>query len=332
MNIKCLHNSQENFYKEHRSIYLVGEMLEGLSKAGEGLGKLFEAAGKLVEVGTKVADRAAGAISKGFDVTEVLVGKAMDKIQGGTLKNLPEYDELGNIFTAPAATGNIEFNANEKFNSLTGYDIRLACLELRVHQLQDFYKPLLNECDYVEEMIKRSKSMDMDKEKRKLKEQIRRRKLALKKVPSGTREYNDIENGLDDDIEDLKALESLSSDSPERPTPQIQEKEFPPGSGKFISRWVFDSSRPVKLDLKRYKDFLKKSVSWYFERLEVYNDEISKISYYKEKLIIAGRTEFTPPEKKASDKNKEIIMKRLETAKTRASSTGTTKDFKWFNK
>ncbi|MDP2642550.1 MAG: hypothetical protein Q8P62_01765 [Candidatus Peregrinibacteria bacterium] len=336
MHLTCLNNSQKNFHKEHRFVFLFTEIVIGLSKAGEGIGKMFESGAKLIDVATTVANKAVGALSKGFDVGDALLQKAADKVMAGDLKNLPEYDELDPLFSKKASDGNeIEFSAtNDTLNTLVDYDISLACLNLRMDELKDLYLPLINECDYVESMEKRAKSLDMEKEKTEVRARIARRKRAMKKLPVGTDEYNDIKTGLGEDIADLDALEKLSSDSPERPTPMVQQREWPPASGTYIGRFTFDKSRPVKLNLKKYKAFLIKNVTWYVRRVNEFNTEIDKINYYKAKLLLAAKSSFSATDKALYAKNQETIALLLNDAQSDAArkpQEKTARDFKWFN-
>lgn len=259
-------------------------LLSGIGQIGKGAGKAFESLAQLIDVATRGISKGVDLLDFGIDKIEQGVTYLVDKIQDpGQPGDLPEYEELKNIFPKkPQSTG------IDKLDKALILQIRLFFLKYKAGQYAEFLKPAIDQLRILESTRNAIKERAR-KNRGRIKELNELIRKGEETINTGSLLKNDpgrlkLEMELRGYRSEKTQLEQDSSFVVLWPKPQFQKTEFPPGSGEYIDRLIFDKKQKVKIDLNILYRWAEIYTSSYKTTFEIYEKEMQKLAYHSEKL------------------------------------------------
>lgn len=259
-------------------------LLSGIGQIGAGAGKAFGSLAQLIDVATRGISRGVDLLDFGIDKIEQGVTYLVDKIQDpGEPNDLPEYEELKNIFPKrPESTG------IDKLDKALILQIRLFFLKYKAGQYAEFLKPAIDQLRILES-TRNAIEERAGKNRGRIKELNELIGRGEETISSGSLLKNDprrleLEMELRGYRSEKTQLEQDSSFVVLWPKPQFQKTEFPPGSGEYIDRLVFDKKQEVKIDLNILYRWAEIYTSSYRTTFEIYEKEMQRLAYHSEKL------------------------------------------------
>lgn len=277
-------------FKEHRLIYQnTPPESPGMWAA---LGKLGDAAGTLANSFASLVDTVTRGLSRGVDLLDVGIAKIekgiailSEKIQDpGQPQNLPEYREMPTFFAnKPTPTG------HEDLDRALMMQLRLIFLKYKGREYAEFLQPATDQFKLLE-----SARNNIANRKRRYRPRIEELTRLIEDRETTVNSGNllktdprriDLETELAAYKSEKEHLQRESSYEAMWPKPLYQKTEFPPGSGEYIDRLIFDPKQKVRIDLNALYRVTGVYLSDYEGKLKEYEKEMERLYYHRTRII-----------------------------------------------
>jgi len=278
---------------------------EWVGKLGEGLGEFLKAFGTLLGTVNKVAGHAAKFLDWSVDSAKELVELCKDKFHG-SLKELPFYEGYKKSFysvTRPDGTKETVQRGSDAVNNVLYYDVRLASIKYRLHELKVYYAPVVNTVTTLRDLKERMSSGGSQRAR--LAEEIAAEQRQAK---ISKRDHVLRKRRLPQDKSDAQ-FETFSPDGTAKLPMPKWEWAIAPGGTDYEQRFVNGTD---KADVK-IVEYLKKItpiLNRYNKEVSELEEEIYKLGYYKGKVLSDENIDANT--KALIDRNNGIITDSLD--------------------
>ena len=301
------------------------EAPEWVGKLGEGLGEFFKAFGTLLGTANRAFGHAANFLDWSVTSAKDLVELCKDKFHG-TPKELPIYSWYRNSMlrsykttvdgVTPVSPPQVEATVEKKkefprASMVLAYDVRLACIQYKLHQLKVYYAPVIQTVKRLQEIKEQMKTSRSSLGTEIALEQKQSRRDPDDKVLSRRRLPQD---------KKLKELETFSEDRT-APLPMPKSGTMMSPDGTEDKECFFAGPGKAKVKISAYLKKITPILNKYQRDVSELDEEIYKLGYYKGKILMeinadrgdSGKKDAAEAEMQLIESNRLIIEKRLGT-------------------